>query len=90
MPVLDINQLARFQELSGCVIPAKLTAFLSAGPPGEAAQRGVEYATEQCRDLLENGIAGIHLYSLNRSLSSVKITENLRQQGYFPVTPAKP
>lgn len=94
MPVLDVNQLGRFKELSGCIIPEKLTAFLAAGSPGagtsgDVAQRGVEYASEQCRDLLENGIAGIHLYSLNRSLSSVRITENLRRQGYFPVSPAK-
>ena len=85
MPVLDIAQIARFKELSGCVIPAKLVDFLNGGAPEDVVKRGVEYATEQCLDLLRNGIAGIHLYSLNRSHSSVRITENLRQAGHFPV-----
>jgi len=85
MPVLDLNQLKRFKELSGCVIPEKLVQKLNAGKPEDAVHRGVEFATEQCDDLLKNGIAGIHLYSLNRSLSSARITENLRKMGHFPL-----
>lgn len=85
MPVLDINQLTRFKELSGCAIPEKLVAKLNQGKPEDAVNRGVEYATEQCDDLLKNGIAGIHLYSLNRSHSSARITENLRKLGHFPI-----
>jgi methylenetetrahydrofolate reductase (NADPH) len=88
MPVLDVAQLARFKELSGCVIPEKLVARLNDGKPEDAVHRGVELATEQCLDLLKNGIAGIHLYCLNRSLSAVRITENLRNLGHFPVTKA--
>jgi hypothetical protein len=36
-------------------------------------------------DLLKNGIAGVHLYSLNQSHSSARITANLRRLGHFPV-----
>jgi len=85
MPVLNLNQLARFKELSGCAIPESMVAFLGAGKPEEVGQRGVEFGTEQCVDLLRNGIAGIHLYSLNQSPSSSRITENLRRLGHFPV-----
>jgi methylenetetrahydrofolate reductase (NADPH) len=85
MPVTNLGQLARFKELSGCVIPEALVAFLGQGSPADIVSRGVEFATRQCRDLLEHGIAGIHLYSLNQSLSSVRITANLRGLGYFPV-----
>ncbi|MEO7424543.1 MAG: methylenetetrahydrofolate reductase [NAD(P)H], partial [Fibrobacteria bacterium] len=67
MPVLNLNQLTRFKELSGCVIPDSMVRFLSEGRPEEVTQRGVEFATSQCLDLLRNGIAGIHLYSLNQS-----------------------
>jgi methylenetetrahydrofolate reductase (NADPH) len=90
MPVLDINQLARFKELSGCSIPERLVSFLSQGRPEDVVSRGVEFATEQCDDLLKNGIAGIHIYSMNRSQSSTRITDNLRQLNHFPIeTPAK-
>ncbi len=87
MPVLSLGQLARFKELSGCLIPDSMVAFLGAGKPEEVTQRGVEFATAQCLDLLKNGIAGIHLYSLNQSHSSARITENLRKLGHFQVTP---
>ena len=79
MPVLDLGQLPRFRELSGCVIPDKLTRFLGDG--SDALQKGVEYATEQCRELLQQGVAGLHLYCLNKHQSVARITENLRTDG---------
>ena len=85
MPVLDLNQLTRFKELSDCAIPEKMVAFISQGRPEDVINRGVEMATQQCDELLKNGIAGIHLFSLNRSHSSARITENLRKLGHFPI-----
>ncbi len=82
MPVLELTQLPRFRELSGCTIPEKLTAFLGAGP--DVLPRGIDFATEQCRELLQGGAAGIHLYCLNRHQSVVRITENLRGLGSLP------
>jgi methylenetetrahydrofolate reductase (NADPH) len=90
MPVLNLNQLTRFKELSGCLIPESMVAFLGDGKPENVTQRGVDFATGQCVDLLKNGIAGIHLYSLNQSHSSARITENLRRLGHFPVTQEAP
>lgn len=86
MPVLDVGQLGRFRELSGCAIPEKLTAFLGEGAPEDVMKRGVDYATGQCEDLLKNGIAGIHLYCLNRFHSASRISENLRALGRFPAS----
>jgi methylenetetrahydrofolate reductase (NADPH) len=90
MPVLNLGQLSRFRELSGCVIPDALVSFLGEGDAAAILARGVEFATRQCDDLLKHGIAGIHLYSLNQSLSSARITENLRKLGYFPLPAAEP
>jgi methylenetetrahydrofolate reductase (NADPH) len=88
MPVLNLGQITRFKELSGCVIPDSLVSHLGSGDAAAIQARGVEFATRQCDDLLKNGIAGIHLYSLNQSHSSARITENLRGLGYFPVAAA--
>ncbi len=90
MPVLELKQLPRFQQLSGCVVPEKLVAALGEGQNEEIQERGIEYATRQCLDLLANGIAGIHLYCLNRYQSSVRITENLRREGHFRVESDSP
>jgi methylenetetrahydrofolate reductase (NADPH) len=81
MPVLEAAQLPRFRDMSGCVIPENLAAFLGEG--ADAAKRGVEFATRQCDELLRNGVAGLHLYCLNRHASVVQITENLRGMGHL-------
>ncbi len=89
MPVLDLKQLPRFEELSGCVIPADLTPFLGDERNGsEVASRGVEYAVRQCDELLRGGVAGLHLYCLNKHASVVAITERLRALGHFAPAPA--
>ena len=85
MPVTSISQLARFQSLCGCSIPSRLVEFLGEDAPADVViERGIAYGVEQARDLLANGVAGIHLYTLNKSRSSEAIIAALRQQGYFP------
>ena len=85
LPVTSLSQLKRIGELSGQDIPKKLLDFLGEGTEKEITDRGIEYATRQCRDLLEQGVAGLHLYTFNRALSAVRITKTLRAEGYFPV-----
>lgn len=85
LPVTSLSQLQRIGELSGQDIPKKLTDFLGEGTEKEITDRGIEYATIQCRELLQNGVAGLHVYTFNRALSSVRITKTLRAEGYFPV-----
>jgi len=82
MPVREIAQLQRFRDLSGCVIPEDLAKFLSEGP--DVLQRGVDYATQQCEELLRNGVPGLQLYCRNQHQSVVRITENLRGLGFLP------
>jgi len=85
LPVTSLSQLARIGELSGQDIPKKLTDFLGAGTEKEILERGIEYATAQCLELLQNGAAGIHLYTFNRAVSAARITKSLRAAGYFPI-----
>ena len=40
-------------------------------------QFGVLWATEQCRDLLDTGVRGIHFYTLNRSDATRQIYQTL-------------
>ena len=85
LPVTSLGQLQRIAELSGQDFPKKLLDFLGAGTEKEVLERGIEYATIQCRDLLAHGVAGLHLYTFNRALSAVRITKALRGEGFFPV-----
>jgi methylenetetrahydrofolate reductase (NADPH) len=83
MPVTSFKQLERFQELGGVTIPQKLTDFLTAVSEQDVVERGILYGIEQAQDLLDNGIAGIHLYTLNQSRSSAAIIAGLRERGYY-------
>jgi methylenetetrahydrofolate reductase (NADPH) len=38
---------------------------------------GVHFASEQCHDLLDNNVAGIHFYTLNRSDATRVIFDSL-------------
>ena len=43
---------------------------------------GIEYATNQVRDLWDSGVPGVHFYVLNRSYSVSKILDNLGIEGH--------
>lgn len=80
MPITSIKSMHRMAELAaGTRIPAKLMRALArAGDDPEAVRRvGVHHATEQCRDLLDNQIKGLHFYTLNKSKVTQKIYDAL-------------
>jgi methylenetetrahydrofolate reductase (NADPH) len=47
--------------------------------PSDVERTGIEWATEQCRELLENRVRGIHFYTLNQSKATLAVYDNLRQ-----------
>ncbi len=79
IPVLSGAQIRRFTKLCGASLTPRLAARLDElGDDDEAVREfGIDYATEQCRDLLAAGVEGLHFYTLNRSYSTIRILENL-------------
>jgi methylenetetrahydrofolate reductase (NADPH) len=76
MPITSASGMRRMAELSGgSRFPAKLLrAIARCGDDEEAVQRvGVHYATEQCLDLMDHGVDGIHFYTLNKSKATREI-----------------
>jgi methylenetetrahydrofolate reductase (NADPH) len=80
MPVTSQSSMRRMAELAGGArFPGRLLKALQrAGDSSEAfRQIGLHYATEQCADLLDQGVAGIHLYTLNQSTATREICQRL-------------
>ncbi|NPB06851.1 MAG: methylenetetrahydrofolate reductase [NAD(P)H] [Aquificae bacterium] len=74
MPITNFKQISKFAALCGATIPQSLVERLErAKSPEEVKKIGVEFAVEQCLDLLEHGVPGLHFYTLNRSDATLKI-----------------
>ncbi len=79
MPVASKAGLIRMAELSaGSRIPAGLLRGVNrCADDASVADFGIHWATEQCRGLLDNGVKGIHFYTLNKSDATRQIYRNL-------------
>jgi methylenetetrahydrofolate reductase (NADPH) len=79
MPITNYNQILRFTRICGATIPKELLRKLETvqGDPETVRQYGVEHAIEQCKELLDRGVPGIHFYTLNKSLATSEIIRSI-------------
>ena len=79
MPVATLSGMKRMAQMAlGARIPAKLLRAVGRATDPEAVKRvGIHWATEQCRDLLDNDVRGLHFYTLNKSDATRQIYQNL-------------
>jgi methylenetetrahydrofolate reductase (NADPH) len=79
MPITSKAGMERMAELAlGARFPAKLLRAVRRCSDDKAVARvGIQWATEQCLDLLHHQVRGIHFYTLNKSDATRQIYENL-------------
>jgi methylenetetrahydrofolate reductase (NADPH) len=80
MPITSIGGLKRMAELAaGARFPGKLLRALQPcqDDPEMVRSVGIQYALEQCHDLIASDVAGIHFYTLNRSDATRMIFDSL-------------
>lgn len=79
IPIGSAAQIKRITDLCGAKLPVGLFAKLEARAADDAACQafGIEYATNQCSDLLSNGVPGIHFYTLNKAAATTAILKKL-------------
>lgn len=79
MPITNVAQIKRFTQMCGASIPKSLIERLEPHESDRTEVRaiGVEYTTAQAEALLRGGVAGLHFYTLNRSLATREILDNL-------------
>ncbi|MGN0836544.1 MAG: methylenetetrahydrofolate reductase [NAD(P)H] [Akkermansia sp.] len=88
MPVTSISGLNRMAELSaGTNFPSRLLkALLRAGGDRASVERiGINYASNQCDELLDADVDGIHFYTLNKSKATLEIYRNLGLNSCYDV-----
>ncbi|MGA0846423.1 MAG: methylenetetrahydrofolate reductase, partial [Luteolibacter sp.] len=80
MPVVSLQGMKRMAELAaGARYPARLIRALNrANADAAAVERvGIHYAAEQCAGLLNEGVDGIHFYTLNKSRATREIFSSI-------------
>ena len=79
MPITEFARIKRITAMCGAVFPNELSSRLEAVQHDANAQFqiGVEYAVQQCRELREASVPGMHFYALNRSHACEAILDDL-------------
>jgi methylenetetrahydrofolate reductase (NADPH) len=81
MPILNVSQIKRFVTMCGAKIPHPLLTRLESlgDKPDDVYKAGVEYAANQCRDLMFHGVDGLHFYTLNKHPATIDIVKQLKR-----------
>ncbi|MBI5590393.1 MAG: methylenetetrahydrofolate reductase [Deltaproteobacteria bacterium] len=83
MPVYTVKMTKMLSNVCGSSIPVNLQNSLDAvdaDNKGAVLKLGIDFATEQCRGLLKEGVAGLHFYTMDRSYSTTEILNNLKAE----------
>lgn len=68
LPVTNLSQVQRITSMCGSRLPSHFVSVLQAhGDPVGQFQVGVDHAIGQVRELIQQGVPGIHFYVLNKS-----------------------
>jgi methylenetetrahydrofolate reductase (NADPH) len=83
-PIFNYRQISRIAALCGAKIPPRLRDRLErvSERSEEVEKYGMEHAIRQSEDLLENEVAGLHFYSMNRSRHVIRIIRELPKKSF--------
>jgi methylenetetrahydrofolate reductase (NADPH) len=83
LPVVDFHALERFCQRCGATIPNTLRHHLAplGNDPIAVRKAGIAWTVAFCRELLQAGAPGLHLYCLNRSTAAAEVVTALRLSG---------
>ncbi len=78
-PFVNIRQIKRIQEISGCNLPPKFLRILDRyeHSPKALQEAGIAYAVDQIIDLLSSGVDGIHIYTMNKPEVTKRIMRSI-------------
>lgn len=79
LPIMSFQQFEKMLSMARVTVPPKLLQTLEKfkNNNDDIKAVGVEFATEQCRQLMNFNVDGLHFYTLNTSNSVSKILDNL-------------
>ena len=82
MPIYSIKMMRMLAGMCGATITEAVEAGIAALPKDDAAALtdfGVDFAAEQCSELIQAGVPGLHIYTMDRSKSTIGLVNRLRK-----------
>ncbi len=80
LPVYSLSQIRRITSMCGASLPQTFVDRLTQhDDPTWQYQVGVDFATQQVCELLENGVPGLHFYVLNKSHAAMAVLKAAQQ-----------
>ena len=79
MPVTDFARIKRITAMCGSAFPEEFASALEDVKEDKLGQFevGVDWAVKQCRELLEEGVPGMHFYVLNKAAATEQILDGM-------------
>ena len=81
MPITSAKQIGTTITLAGSAIPKALADLFAiyGENPDDMRKAGIDYAIHQIRDLQENGVNDIHIYTMNKPKMAAEIMEAIHR-----------
>lgn len=83
MPIYNVKMMENLAALCGATITDEIRKGIASLPEGDKAALndwGVDFAFQQCRELVDKGVPGLHIYTMDRAKSAVALVERLRAE----------
>ena len=84
MPIYSVKMMEMLAGMCGATITEEVRrglASLEEGDKDALIAFGIEFAYHQCAQLLQAGVPGLHIYTMDRSASTVGLVNRLRTDG---------
>lgn len=79
MPITSAKQIGTTITLAGSSVPKAFADLIASygENPEDMRKAGIDYAIRQIRDLQENGVNDIHIYTMNKPKTAKEIVDNI-------------
>lgn len=77
MPIISKKQVEKMVSMANVSIPPELQNAMEKYT--SLKDFGIDFASRQCKDLIQNGVRGLHFFTLNKSYSTAKILDNIKE-----------
>jgi len=79
MPIKSYKQIVKMTSLARVTIPENLQTKINKYKEDSKSmtELGIEYASKQCEELINNNVTGLHFFTLNKSYSTSQILNNI-------------